>query len=317
MSIANALHLVVAKRTDETGEILSLDLVDPNGETLPAFEAGAHIDMQVNDGLIRQYSLCNSPSERHRYRLGILRAPESRGGSARLHAHLKDGARVAVGRPRNAFRISEDTTFALLVAGGIGITPLMSMAHHLHEAGTPFVLHYCVKSRGHGAFIDELAACAFSHSVKVHFDDGLPEQRLSPSVLSSHPGADLYLCGPAGFMDWITSSALATGFTPARIHSERFSATSVNGEAFTVEAARSGVIVSVGTQQTITDALNAAGIVIPMSCEQGICGTCLTRVISGLPEHRDFYQTNDEKAANTHMTPCCSRSLSDHLVLDL
>jgi vanillate O-demethylase ferredoxin subunit len=318
MTTEKLLNLMVAKRTDETDDILSVELAHPDGNCLPPFEAGAHIDIHVAEGLVRQYSICNSPSDRYRYRLGILRASQSRGGSSSLHAALKPGTRLAVGAPRSAFRLREGSTFGVLVGGGIGITPLMSMAHRLHELGTPFELHYCVRSQAQAAFISELASCKFKSAVQFHFDDGDPKQRFSPAVFAQRTAADLYLCGPAGFMEWITSSAVAAGLATGRIHSERFSAAPLAGGCtFTVKAARSGVTVNVTDKQTIADALHTVGVSVQMSCEQGVCGTCLTRVVEGIPDHRDLFQTEAEKAANTHIAPCCSRSLSGVITLDI
>jgi vanillate O-demethylase ferredoxin subunit len=321
MSTVDRLTLVVAKRVEETEDILSVELTRPEGGELPPFDAGAHVDVHVRDGLVRQYSLCNSPAERHRYRLGILKAQESRGGSSHLHMHLAEGTRLEIGRPRNVFRLREDTRYALLIAGGIGITPLLSMAYRLHAIGTPFELHYCVKSRDKAAFRVELAACPFHSRVVLHCDDGPPQQRLGPEVFADRDAADVYLCGPDGFMDWVTKTAVETGLSPERIHSERFAASGAkdtSGTAsFTVTAARSGITVTVDGTTTILDAFRNRGVDIPVSCEQGICGTCLTRVVEGVPDHHDLYQTDSEKAANTHMTPCCSRSKSAVLVLDL
>lgn len=318
MTTVNLLNLVVAARTDETNEILSVDLVDPEGKCLPQFNAGAHVDVFIRDGLVRQYSICSAPSERYRYRLGILRTPQSRGGSSSLHAALTPGARLSVSVPRNAFQIKGEAEFCLLIGGGIGITPLMSMGYQLHEVGTPFQLHYCVRSRSQAAFIEELSRCKFKSAVNFHFDDGDPEQRFATKLFDGRQAGDLYLCGPTGFMEWVRASAIAAGFTAERIHSERFSPVPlVGGSTFTVKAARSGVTAEVTGEQTIADALCAAGVPIQMSCEQGICGTCLTRVVDGVPDHRDLYQTDVEKAANTHITVCCSRSLSDVITLDI
>jgi vanillate O-demethylase ferredoxin subunit len=321
MNKVDRLTLIVAKRLAETDDVLSVELTSADGCDLPPFEAGAHVDVHVRDSLVRQYSLCNSPTERHRYRLGILKAPDSRGGSSHLHSHLAEGTRLEVGRPRNAFRLQEDTRYALLIAGGIGITPLLSMAYRLHAIGTPFELHYCVKSRGKAAFRGELEACPFHSSVFLHCDDGPPEERLCPKVFAKNDAADVYLCGPSGFMDWVTTTALAAGLAPERIHSERFTGSGgpieSGVEAFNVTAARSGITVTVDRTTTIVEALRSRGVDIPVSCEQGICGTCLTRVIEGVPDHHDLYQTDSEKADNTHMAPCCSRSKSPVLVLDV
>jgi vanillate O-demethylase ferredoxin subunit len=320
MSGADRLTVVVSKRLQETDDILSVELVSADGQHLPRFEAGAHIDIHVRNGLVRQYSLCNSPDETHRYRLGILRAPASRGGSTELHAYLVEGEKLEISRPRNAFRLQEQPGYAVLVAGGIGITPLLSMAWQLHALRMPFELHYCVRSRGGAAFLAELASAPFADRVTLHCNDEGAQQRFDPATLAARGPADLYMCGPSGFMDWVTQEALAAGWAPDRIFSERFSpplAQDVDAAPFTVKAARSGVSVLVDGRRTIIDALREHGVDVPVSCEQGICGTCLTRVIEGVPDHRDLYQTDEERAANTYMTPCCSWAKSAILVLDI
>ncbi|WP_321947836.1 PDR/VanB family oxidoreductase [Paraburkholderia sp. J10-1] len=312
------LELVVSTRVSETADIMSVELSAAGGGPLPSFEAGAHIDVHVGNGLVRQYSLCNSPKERHRYRLGILRAPNSRGGSAGLHAVLEPGARVLVGKPRNAFRLSDDAAFVALIGGGIGITPLMSMAQALHDAGKPFELHYCVRSRRDGAFIGELEAAPFGRAVHLHFDDGGAEQRFAPSALARRRDVHIYMCGPAGFMEWVQTGLKNAGLRPERFHLERFSGdVDACGDEFEVLAARSGKRVTVNATQSIAQALAAAGIPVELSCEQGVCGTCVTRVLEGCPDHRDLYQTDAERATNENIALCCSRSLTPLLSLDI
>lgn len=318
MNRPDVLNLVVARRIDETADILSVELVRPDGRPLPSFKAGAHVDVHIGAGTVRQYSICNSPSRQDRYRLAILRAAESRGGSLKLHAVLQTGASVQIGHPRNGFQLDEDAEHVLLIGGGIGITPLLSMAYRLHEIGVPFALHYCVKSWRQAAFLDELARCEFRKSVHLHFDDGEPTQRLNIEQLARQRTAQLYLCGPGGFMDWVQRSIIDAGFPERHVHLERFAAAPItNGNGFTVIATRSGVQVEVSREQSIADALTAVGVCVPLSCEQGVCGTCLTRVVNGIPEHRDQYQTEEEKAANTHIALCCSRAISSSLALDI
>lgn len=312
------LELVVSARVSETADIMSIELSAADGGPLPSFEAGAHIDVHVGNGLIRQYSLCNSPKETHRYRLGILRAQNSRGGSAGLHAALEPGARVLVGKPRNTFKLNDEAAFVALVGGGIGITPLMSMAQALHDAGKPFELHYCVRSRLDGAFMDELESAPFRRALHLHFDDGSAEQRLAPSVLARRTDVHVYMCGPAGFMEWVQTGATSAGLCPERLHLERFSGeVDASGDEFEVLAARSGTQVTVSATQSIAQALAAAGIPVELSCEQGVCGTCVTRVLEGCPDHRDLYQTDAEKATNENIALCCSRSLTPLLRLDI
>lgn len=318
MNSTQVLDLVVEKRTDETPDILSVELAHPDGSTLPPFKAGAHVDVYIDAGLVRQYSICSAPSRPDRYRLGILRTSDSRGGSEKLHTDLKTGATVRIGYPRNAFALEENDEPAILIGGGIGITPLISMAYHLHEIGADFELHYCAKSQNQAAFLDELSCCAFKQRVFFHFDDGAPAQRLDLQQIANESKSHVYLCGPGGFMDWVQATLVETGYPSSRVHLERFSAApSTPGERFTVVAFRSGVKVEVTETQSIAEALSAAGVCVPLSCEQGVCGTCLTRVIDGTPEHRDLYQTDAEREANTHVALCCSRSASACLTVDI
>ncbi len=312
------LDVRIARREDVATDIVALELVAPQGGELPPFEAGAHVDVVVEPGLMRQYSLCNDPRERHRYRLGVLRDPASRGGSEGVHRRFAEGQVIQIGRPRNNFPLATDDRPAVLLAGGIGLTPLMAMAHALQARGTPFVLHQCARSADRVAFAAELAASAFAGSVRVHLDDGPPAQRFSLDEALADSNAHLYVCGPEGFIDFVTAGAAARGWPAERVHVEHFKAEVPQvGAAFTVVAARSGVTVEVPEGTSVAQALIAAGVDIPLSCEQGICGTCLVPVLQGTPDHRDEYQTDEEKAANTHMTPCCSRACSARLVLDV
>ncbi|RYY81821.1 MAG: oxidoreductase [Comamonadaceae bacterium] len=313
------LEVRIARLEQAATDVVALELVALDGGELPAFEAGAHVDVVVAPGLVRQYSLCGDPAERHRYRLGILREPASRGGSEGVHARFAVGQVIQVGLPRNNFPLVDEAAPALLLAGGIGITPILSMARALHARGVPFALHYCTRSRDRAAFAAELAASPFARSVHFHHDDD-PASRfaLEDCLADAAPGTHLYVCGPEGFIGFVTAGAAARGWDASRVHVEHFKAAVVqDGEAFTVVAARSGATVQVPAGTTVAEALLAAGVPVMLSCEQGICGTCLVPVLEGVPDHRDQYQTDDEKAGNAHMTPCCSRSLSPRLVLDI
>ncbi len=314
------LTLTVARRRVQGNGVLVLDLVDRQGGALPPFEAGAHVDLHLGPGLVRQYSLCGDPADRGRYRLGILRDPGSRGGSVAAHDRLQEGAAVAVGRPRNLFPLAAGPGHSLLIGGGIGITPMIAMAHALAGAGRGFDLHYCGRSRDSCAFLDELAGAAFRDRVALHLDDGPAEQRLDlPALLGgAAPGTHLYVCGPAGFMGWVIGEAGRLGLPPERIHREYFQTeAATGGGAFDVVARRSGRRVRVEDGETIVQALARVGVAVTMSCEQGVCGTCLCTVLEGTPDHRDVFLTEEEKADNDQILLCCSRSKSETLVLDL
>ena len=314
------LELVVSRRLEEAQGIVAIELIAEDGGLLPAFEPGAHIDVQATANVIRQYSLCNDPGDRRAYRLAVLLEPASRGGSAAIHDLFQVGYKLRVSRPRNNFALRAHAERSILVGGGIGVTPLLPMAYALHAQGREFELHYATRSRDKAAFVEELQRAAFSARVRLYHDDGVDGQRFDAAGVlpSPSPGTHLYVCGPGGFMDLIVRTARDAGWSAGQIHLERFNAqVSMLGESFTVIAARSGVAVRVAADQTIGEALTAAGIAVPMSCQQGICGTCLTDVIDGVPDHRDQYLTDDEKATNKQMTPCCSRSRSPVLTLAL
>ncbi|MEW6436360.1 MAG: PDR/VanB family oxidoreductase [Pseudomonadota bacterium] len=314
-----ALDAVISRREALADGIIGLELESADGTPLPPFEAGAHIDVHVKPGLIRQYSICNDPAEHTSYRLGVLQATNSRGGSIEIHRSFTEGRRIKIGFPRNNFRLAKDRGRSVLLGGGIGITPLLSMALRLKRHGERFHLHYCTRARSHTAFLAELEAELASHA-SVHFDDGPATQRFLARKIAFTPEEDThaYVCGPQGFMDWVIGEMKQLGWPDGNIHTEHFNAAVDSGGAsFQVIAARSGTIVEVPPGKTIAEALAARGIDIPLSCEQGVCGTCLTKVLNGIPDHRDFFQTDAEKATNRWMTPCCSRALTPTIELDI
>jgi vanillate O-demethylase ferredoxin subunit len=309
----------VAGRAMVAKGIVSLDLVAAEGGELPPFSAGAHVDLMLPNGLVRQYSLSNAPGEGGRYRIAVLRDPVSRGGSINVHDALCEGATFDISAPRNAFGLEENGAGFVLLAGGVGITPILSMAHRLQTLGKPFALHYCARDPAHAAFLDE-AAALFPDQLRGHFDSQ-PDTRLdlAAALADPGPGRHLYVCGPRGFMDFVVSGAQGLGWPLGQVHQESFSAAPLDPSAatFSLRIASTGQVISVSPDQTAAEALEAAGVSVPLSCEQGVCGTCLTPVIDGEPDHRDLYQTDAEKAANTHFTPCCSRAKSAMLTLDL
>lgn len=312
--------IIRAMRLEAEG-ILGLELVAADGAPLPPFEAGAHIDLHLPNGLIRQYSLCNDPRERHRYRVAVLRDAASRGGSQAVHELLRIGQRLSISAPRNLFALDEQAPRSLLLAGGIGITPLLSMAWRLHALGANFALHQCVRSTKLAAFAECLASAPFAASAHLHCDDGSAEQKLDlPALLAAEPaGSQLYVCGPNGFMEYVLDTARAQGWAEDRLHREYFAAPEAEsgGGAFTLRIASSGLELQVPEDRTALEVLEDAGFDIPVSCGQGICGTCLTRVVDGQPEHRDLFLSDEEKARNDQFTPCCSRARSACLVVDL
>jgi len=312
---------VARKRTEALG-ICSLELVATEGTTLPTFTAGAHVDVHLPGGLVRQYSLCNPPSEAGRYEISVLRDAHSRGGSVAVHDAVSEGTVLHISPPKNHFPLAADADHHLLLGGGIGITPLLAMAEHLASQGESFELHHCTRSRERTPFTERLAAASFARHVHHHFDDAHATQKLdiAATLQQASPGTHLYVCGPQGFMDAVLCTARAQGWPEERLHHEYFCAapadTASDGN-FELEVGSTGQVITVAPAQTALQALLAAGFDIPMSCEQGVCGTCLTGVKAGTPEHRDHYLTPEEQAANDQFLPCCSRAKGGRLVLDL
>jgi vanillate O-demethylase ferredoxin subunit len=218
--------------------------------------------------------------------------------------------------------LAHDAKHSLLLGGGIGITPILCMAERLANTGADFELHYCTRSIERTAFRDRIAASGFADQVQFHFDDGAPEQKLNLATLLSAPqaGGHLYVCGPKGFMDAVLKTARDKGWPEGQLHYEFFAAEVAKSDSdasFDVKLASSGRIITVAKDQTVIKALSAAGVEIQTACEQGVCGTCLTRVLEGVPEHKDQYLTPEEQAANDQFLPCCSRAKTACLVLDI
>lgn len=321
MNAQPTLFVRIAQRVRETGDIVSLELRAPDGGLLPPFDAGAHIDVHVAPGVVRQYSLCNAPAERHRYVIGVLRDPASRGGSVAIHDRFDAGSVIEISAPRNHFPLRAGAP-AMLIAGGIGVTPMLCMAEALAAAGTAFTLHYCARSRASAAFLDRIAQAPFARQVSLHFDDGDDAQRLKLDTLfaDASSGREIYVCGPAGFIDRVCGAAREADIPEPRVHFEYFAAkpvdTSQDG-AFDVRIASTGQVFHIPADRSITSVLLEGGIDIYTSCEEGTCGTCVTRILDGEPDHRDVFLTDDEHASGQQFTPCCSRAKSPLVVLDL
>lgn len=313
----------VAVKELEADGVVRLELADREGRELPGFTAGAHIDVEVTPGITRQYSLCNSPRERHRYVIGVLREPSSRGGSQAVHDIIQAGHTIRVRTPRNHFALDPNASRYILFAGGIGVTPILAMAEHLSGSGKPFELHYCVRTVARAAFVRRMAQSSFSAHVHLHCDDGPPEQRLEigQALGSSADDAHVYVCGPAPFIGYVLESARARGWPEARLHREFFTASTSNAASadgtFEVQLRSTGQVLTIPADRSIVEVLGEAGIAVEVSCEQGVCGTCLTRVLQGEPDHRDVFMTDAERLRNDRMTVCCSRSKSERLILDL
>ncbi len=318
---ASMMTLRVASKVPEADGICSFELVDPAGGQLPAFSAGSHIDVQLAPGLVRQYSLCNDPSETGRYLIGVQLAADSRGGSRAMHA-LACGDSLTVSAPKNHFPLAHAATRSLLFAGGIGITPILCMAERLANSGADFELHYSARTRRRAAFLDRIANSSYRVQVKYHFSDDPSCPPLDTGAVLAHPaaGTHLYVCGPQGYMDTIINAARAAGWPDEQVHREYFSGSVQHKDAdvpFDVKLASSGKVIRVAQDQTVLAALTACGVDVQASCAEGVCGTCLTRVLDGTPEHRDVFLSAAERARNDSFLPCCSRSTGPMLVLDL
>jgi len=321
-ALPSKLKLKVNKITTVAKDISSFEFVSPHGDNLPPFTAGAHIDVHIKKGLMRQYSLCNDPSERHRYLIAVQREESGKGGSKTMHDVLKEGDIIEVSAPRNNLPLEETASKHVLLAGGIGVTPMLSMALRLQSMEADFEMHYCTRSRERTAFYDLLSSAKFNDKVAFHFDEGVADNRLDlKALLATRPeGAHLYLCGPQGFMQAIEKAA-ESAWPPEAIHMEYFSADpnafAENNKAFDITLAKSGRTFTIPADKSIVEVLADNGIQVQVSCEQGICGSCITPVLEGEPEHRDKVLTIREKSANNQCTLCVSRAKSERLVIDL
>ncbi|WAH53371.1 PDR/VanB family oxidoreductase [Pseudescherichia vulneris] len=303
---------------------LAVRLMAEDGAPLPDWQPGAHIDVHLPCGIIRQYSLTGSCTAADSYLICVARESATRGGSRYIHETLRPGQRLLISPPRNLFPLQEADRL-LLLAAGIGITPLYAMALHLEAAGRAFELHYYVKSREDAAFIRELTQ-PLNHGVCIihRSDAGESPRLILPDAITAPEGISrLYACGPAGFMAAVRDTALAAGWPETQIHTEAFQpvVTPVaheETETFTVTLASSGESWPVPANKSIAQVLMDNGVAVPLSCEMGICGACLTPVIDGVVDHRDTVQSDAEKtAARQQIALCCSRSKSGNVVIDL
>lgn len=316
------LKVKVSRKWVEALGICGFELSHPDGKSLPAFTAGSHIDVHLPGGLIRQYSLCGNPGDGDHYEIAVLREGSGRGGSVAIHDLVHAGDMLQISFPRNHFVVEKTALRHLLLAGGIGVTPILSMAEYLSSVGENFEMHYCSRSLERAAFVTRISNSPFHDCVEFHYDDGDSSQRFNiPSILAqAHEGTHLYVCGPRGYMDAVLTAAREYGWAEERLHYEFFSGTVTKQEGdtpFRVRLASTGTVIDVPAECTVVEALASHGVEVLTSCEQGVCGTCLTRVLEGQPDHRDSYLTDGEKASGDQFMPCCSRAKSAVLVLDL
>jgi ferredoxin-NADP reductase len=309
--------LVVTARETRADGVVSLTLADPSGARLPDWTPGAHIDLILDDSLVRQYSLCGRPGDQH-WRIGVLRDPAGRGGSERVHATLNVGQRIVARGPRNHFPLQAAPRYIFL-AGGIGITPILPMIAAASAANAEWHLYYGGRTRSSMAFLEELSQ--YGDRVTVWPDDERGLLPLDDLLGTPDEGVLIYCCGPEGLLSAVEQRCAV--WPSGALHLERFAAKpqaeppedAVAG--FEVVCQRSGVTVAVPPGKSIIDVLEENDVSVLSSCLEGVCGTCETRIVDGTPDHRDSLLSEDEREANEYMMICVSRSLSDRLVLDL
>jgi tetrachlorobenzoquinone reductase len=307
--------------TYEAERINAYHLHPLDGGVLPPFTAGSHVDLHFADKMIRSYSLLNDQDERHRYVVAVNLDQAGRGGSKFIHEHFRVGDILAIRPPSNNFELAESAEHSVLIAGGIGITPILSMILRLQKLRRPWELHYAARTRASAAFLDRLEPLRERDGarINVNFDEE-PGGRmidLAKIVAQAPVGADFYCCGPASMLTAFEAATISC--LPGRTHVEYFSAKeapAVSG-GFEVILQRSGKSLFVPAGKTILDTLLDAGVNVAYACSEGVCGTCETKVLQGEPDHRDVVLSEDERAANKSMMICCSGSKSPRLVLDI
>ncbi|MEU9023086.1 PDR/VanB family oxidoreductase [Actinomadura sp. NPDC048394] len=310
-----AIELRVAAKDRAADGVVTLTLARPGGGRLPDWAPGAHVDLVLPNGLTRQYSLCGDRWDARTYRVGVLREPDGRGGSAFVHDELRVGDPVGIGGPRNNFRLVPSEQY-LFIAGGIGITPLLPMARQAELLGADWRLLYGGRSRTSMAFLDELEPYGDRVTVVPQDEQGLLD--LASWLPGEDPATKVYCCGPAPLLEAVEDRC--AGWRPGLLRTERFVAResgAVRDEPFELELRRTGVTVPVPPGRSVLDAAGAAGASVLSSCRQGLCGTCETAVLGGVPDHRDSILDDDEREAGDCMFVCVSRSRSERLVLDL
>ncbi|MCK9512485.1 MAG: PDR/VanB family oxidoreductase [Pigmentiphaga sp.] len=298
----------------EAEGILAFRLEPPDGGGFPAFTAGAHIDVELGAGLTRSYSLLSDPARRDGYEIAVQLEPGSRGGSRAIHERWRPGDMVSISAPRNHFPLVEDAPHSVLIAGGIGITPMLSMIARLEALGRSWELHYAVRTRARGAFLDRLEPYP---SAGVTIDDEPETPRLDlERILASAGDAHVYCCGPQGMLDRYRSLGEGLG---ERLHYEYFAADTevARDGGYQLRLAKRGVTLDVDAGESMLDALLNAGVDVGFACSEGICGSCRVAVLDGVPDHRDLFLTEPEKQENRSIMVCCSGSRSPVLTLDL
>lgn len=320
MSTADAIRVRVAETQAVTPHIKRLKLVSVSGAPLPYFSGGAHtvVTMQDNEKTVRNpYSLMSSPFDASAYEISVLRVPNSRGGSVFIHDRLHEGSEVDISYPVNLFPLDRRAKKHLFIAGGIGITPFMAMSMQAMRENMPFELHYGMKSPEAGAYW-QLLKSIHGPRVRTYFESAGEKVPIT-RILDGQPlGTHLYVCGPAAMIDWVLDEAHEAGWPDENVHYERFSAPPA-GKPFDVELRKSKRTILVGADQSILEAIEAAGLTAPYLCRGGACGQCETAVshCGGTIEHNDHFLSEAEKASGAKIMICVSRTNGGKLVLDL
>lgn len=321
IAIEGTIEVRVKRISYEAESINSYELVARSGGDLAPFTAGSHIDLHLSNGMIRSYSLVNDQAERNRYVIAVNKDTASRGGSAFVHETLRAGDVINVSTPRNNFALHENADHSVLIAGGIGITPLLSMIRRLEALGRSWELFYAARTRPAAAFLDELNAIRPKSCAHLHLNfDHEPSGRmldLAEIIRSAPVKAHLYCCGPVPMLE--AFEAATRDWPTEQVHVEYFKAKEKPAAegGFEVRLARSNRTIKVEAGKTILNALLDAGIAANYACTEGVCGTCETRVIEGTPDHRDLFLGKEEQASNKTMMICCSGSKTGTLVLDI
>jgi tetrachlorobenzoquinone reductase len=317
---AASLNARIRTIRHEAERVLSIELVPSNDEAFPLFTPGAHIDLHLPNGITRSYSLLNSPDDSGRYVIGVLNDANSRGGSRYVHEQLRCGSIIGIGQPRNNFALDESAASTVLIAGGIGITPMLCMYRRLRETGRHVRLVYCTRSRQQASFLDELAT--LGGDVQLHVDDEHDGRPFDLGAFLAQQSEDVhaYCCGPNAMLNAFETACAAAGIR--HVHIERFAANAAAASAapqtgYTVELARSGKTLAVPAGKALLDVLLEADVDVDYSCREGLCGACETKVLGGCPEHRDSVLTQSERNAGNVMMICVSGAKSPTLVLDL
>jgi len=313
------MKLLVSHKAQIARDIFLFELRDPNGAALPSFGAGAHLEITGPTGLVRKYSICSAPDDSKFYRLAIKRELTGRGGSNAMVSAVFPGDKLEVSLPRNDFPLTDSAGKLIFIAGGIGITPILSMMQHADRANTPYELYYLTRSFSATAFLEETTRSRPGCKTVVHHDDGDPDRAYDLTAVLSDwlPGTHLYCCGPRGLMDGVRNAA--AHWPQGAVHFEDFGAASGFAEScsnrpFQCHLAKSGVTLDIPADKSIVQVLRESGVEIPTSCETGSCGTCKTALLAGIADHRDLALFDDE--LDSFIIPCVSRATTPEITID-